>query len=42
MVRDKVVNYDDLKAGSIMNMFNSTTNHHAAKLFLDNSTGVEK
>jgi phospholipase C len=33
----------DAKAGSILNMFNSTTNHHAAaKLFLDNSTGLEK
>ncbi len=33
----------DVKAGSILNMFNSTTNHHAAaKLFLDNSTGLEK
>jgi hypothetical protein len=32
----------DVKAGSILNMFNSTTNHHAPKLFLDNSTGLEK
>ena len=33
----------DAKAGSILNMFNSTINHHAAaKLFLDNSTGLEK
>jgi hypothetical protein len=33
----------DAKAGSIINMFNSTNNHHAAtKLFLDNSTGLEK
>jgi phospholipase C len=32
----------DVKAGSILNMFNFTTNHHAPKLFLDNSTGLEK
>jgi len=33
----------DVKAGSILNMFNfTTTNHQAPKLFLDNSTGLEK
>jgi hypothetical protein len=34
----------DVKAGSILNMFDfTTTNRHAAaKLFLDNSTGLEK
>jgi len=33
----------DGKAGSILNMFNFTTsNYAAAKLFLDNSTGLEK
>ena len=32
----------DAKAGSIMNMFNFTNSHPAKKLFLDNSTGVEK
>jgi hypothetical protein len=35
---------DVVKAGSILNMFDfTTTNRHAAaKLFLDNSTGLEK
>jgi phospholipase C len=33
----------DIKAGSILNMFNFTTNNYAAtKLFLDTSTGLEK
>jgi phospholipase C len=30
----------DVKAGSLLNMFNFATNHYAAKLFLDNSTGL--
>jgi phospholipase C len=32
----------DIKAGSILNMFNFASNHYAGKLFLDNSTGLEK
>jgi phospholipase C len=32
----------DEKAGSILNMFDFTTDHYAKKLFLDNSTGLER
>jgi phospholipase C len=32
----------DAKAGSVMNMFDFTTNHYAKKLFLDTWTGSEK
>jgi phospholipase C len=32
----------DVKAGSIMNMFDFTTSHPAKKLFLNPSTGLEK
>jgi phospholipase C len=31
----------DIKAGSLFNILNFTNNHYAAKLFLDNSTGLE-
>jgi phospholipase C len=32
----------DVKAGSIMNMFNLTTGHYTNKLFLDPLTGIQK
>jgi phospholipase C len=32
----------DAKAGSVMNMFDFTTNHYAKNLFLDTLTGSEK